>query len=55
MRRKRDMVKIEFRCDKCGKPQPRNEAESNANWSVYPANVQCECGGTFRMVVGGDE
>ena len=27
--------KIEFKCDKCGKPQPKNEKQSNQNWNVY--------------------
>lgn len=40
---------IEFKCDKCGKPQPKNEKESNENWNVYDCNVVCECGGKFRM------
>ena len=52
MRRKREMVEIAFLCDQCGKPQPKDEEKSNANWSVYPAGAKCECGGTFRMVVG---
>lgn len=41
--------KIEFKCNKCGKPQPKNEKESNHNWNVYDQNQKCECGGTFKM------
>ena len=41
--------KIEFKCDKCGKPQPKNEKQSNHNWNVYDCNQKCECGGTFKM------
>ncbi len=44
---------IEFKCDKCGKPQPKNEAKSNHNWNVYEHNQKCECGGTFKMCFNG--
>ena len=41
--------RIEFKCDKCGKLQPKNEKKSNHNWNVYDSNQKCECGGTFKM------
>lgn len=45
--------KIEFKCEKCGKPQPKNEKELNNNWNVYDCNQKCECGGKFAMYVDG--
>lgn len=27
-------LKIESKCEKCGKPQPKDESKSNENWSV---------------------
>ena len=44
---------IEFRCEKCGKPQPKNEEQSNENWNVYDCNQKCECGGKFCMFIDG--
>ena len=41
--------KTEFKCNKCGKPQPKNEKESKHNWNVYDQNQKCECGETFKM------
>ena len=43
------MPKIEFKCDKCGKPQPKNKEKSNHNWNAYDCNQKCECGGMFKM------
>ncbi len=40
---------IEFRCDKCGAYQPKNEEKSNGNWNVYDSHQKCACGGTFVM------
>ena len=37
---------LRFICDKCGKEQKHDEAQSNKNWEVFP-NVPCECGGKF--------
>lgn len=33
--------KIEMKCEKCGKPQPKDDKQSNENWSVFDciANV----------------
>lgn len=42
-------TKIEFKCSKCGKPQPKDEKQSNENWEVYACNQKCECGGKFTM------
>jgi hypothetical protein len=44
---------IEFKCDRCGKPQPKNETASSKNWNVYDSNQKCECGGTFKMCFNG--
>ena len=45
--------KIEFKCEKCGKPQPKDESKSNKNWVVFNCNETCECGGKFVMYVDG--
>lgn len=45
--------KMENRCDKCGKPQPKNKDKSNHNWSVFDCNAKCECGGNFVMFIDG--
>lgn len=47
--------KIEFKCEKCGKPQPRDEKKSNGNWDVFPCNQKCECGGKFVMYMNGQK
>ena len=44
---------IEFKCKKCGKPQPKNEEKSNENWKVYDSNKKCDCGGDFIMFMDG--
>jgi hypothetical protein len=49
--RKRKQIDIKFKCNKCGKDQPKDEEQSNENWSVYPADAKCECGGIFEVVV----
>lgn len=46
-------IKMEFKCDKCGKPQPKNKKESNKNWIVYDSNQMCECGGKFARYING--
>lgn len=46
-------IKMEFKCEKCGKSQPRNEKESNENWDVYDSNQKCECGGEFARFING--
>ena len=45
--KKRKGINIASVCNKCGKPQPKNEKQSNENWDVYDCNVKCECGGDF--------
>lgn len=47
--------KMEFKCENCGKPQPKNEKESNENWNVYDRNQKCECGGKFIMYLDGEK
>lgn len=47
--------KIEFKCENCGKPQPKNEYQSNKNWAVFDCNQKCECGGMFVMYVNGQK
>lgn len=46
-------VSIEMKCEKCGKPQKKNEKQSNENWSVFNTNETCECGGKFCMFIDG--
>lgn len=53
-----DMAKkiiFENKCDKCGKPQPKDESKSNGNWDVYKTNQTCECGGKFVTYVNGQK
>lgn len=45
--------KFERKCEKCGKPQPKNEKESNKNWDVFDSNAKCECGGNFVTYIDG--
>jgi len=49
--RKQTKIEIRFKCNQCGKDQPKDEKQSNQNWSVYPVDAKCECGGTFKIVV----
>lgn len=44
---------IEFKCDKCGKLQPKNNEKSNNNFDVFDCNQTCECGGKFCMYMNG--
>lgn len=46
---------FEVKCEKCGKPQPRNEERSNKNWAVYDCNQMCECGGKFVTYMNGQK
>ena len=43
-----------MKCNKCGKPQQRDEEKSNANWSAYNFNQKCDCGGEFVMFFDGE-
>ena len=45
---------IEFRCEKCGALQPRNESRSSENWNVFDCKQKCKCGGNFVMYFDGD-
>ena len=47
--------KIEFKCENCGKPQQKNEEQSNKNWSVFDCKQKCECGGKFAMYINGQK
>lgn len=47
--------KIEFKCNKCGKSQPKDKEKSNKNWSVMPYKQKCECGGAFSMFIDNKE
>lgn len=42
------------RCDKCGKKAPVDKKRSNKNWTAYPINQHCECGGVYRVKVQED-
>lgn len=48
-------AKMEMKCEKCGKPQPKNEKQSNKNWSVFDCNQICECDGKFVMYIDGQK
>ena len=50
-RKRKSLPEISFVCDVCGKPQPKDESRSTENWSVFPANTTCECGGKFMMTL----
>lgn len=45
--------KIAFKCEKCGKPQSKDEAKSNKKWAVFNCGETCECGGKFAMYIDG--
>lgn len=47
--------KIEFKCENCGKLQPKNDEKSNENWAVFDCKQQCECGGKFVMYMDGQK
>jgi hypothetical protein len=44
---------FEFKCNKCGKPQPKNEEKSNENWEVHDCNAKCDCGGKYVLFING--
>lgn len=50
---KKQALKMEFKCENCGKSQPKNNEKSNENWNVYDRNQKCECGGKFIAYVNG--
>ena len=43
--------KFELKCEKCGRPQPKDEKRSNKNFDVFNNNEKCECGGNFVMFI----
>ena len=47
--------KIEMKCEKCGKPQTKDDKQSNENWSVFDCKQTCECGGKFVMYIDGQK
>ena len=47
-------IKYEFKCNKCGKPQQKDEKQSSNNFDVFPCNAKCECGGTFQCYMDGN-
>ena len=40
-------MKIVRACKLCGKPQKKDEKQSNENWNAYAPKEKCECGGSF--------
>lgn len=50
-----DKVKMEMRCEKCGKPQPKDKERSNKSWSVFDTKAVCECGGKYCMYIDGQK
>ncbi len=51
----RKTPKFERKCEKCGKPQPKDERQSNHNWDVFDDNAKCECGGKFATYIDGQK
>ena len=51
MARRKAAWEIKFECSVCGKPQPKDDSRSSANWNVYDVGVKCPCGGDFGMVL----
>ena len=49
------MVEIEFKCNKCGKLQQKNDDSSNDNFDIFDCDKKCECGGIFSMFINGQE
>lgn len=47
--------KMEMKCEKCGKPQAKDENKSNKNWSVFDYKQSCQCGGKFVMYIDGQK
>lgn len=45
---------IEFKCEKCGKPQEKDKQKSNNNFSVFNTKEKCNCGGEFKMYMNGE-
>lgn len=48
-------VKMEMKCEKCGRPQKKDEKRSNENWSAYETKAVCECGRKYVMYVNGQK
>lgn len=46
--------KVEMKCERCGKPQPKDENKSNENWNVFDCKAVCSCGGKFQMFIDGE-
>lgn len=44
---------IEFKCEKCGKLQSRNEEQSSEYFDAFDCDQTCECGGRFCMYIDG--
>jgi len=49
MGKRKPQPKIKFVCKLCGKDAPKDEAQSNENWTVV--STTCPCGGTMKIVV----
>lgn len=45
--------KMEMKCEKCGKPQTKDESKSNENWNAFRTVQRCECGGKYKMYIDG--
>lgn len=45
--------KMEMKCEKCGKPQPKDDSKSNENWNAFRTGQRCECGGEYKMYIDG--
>lgn len=48
-------IKMKSKCEKCGKPQSKNEEQSNKNFDVFDCNHKCKCGGRFVMYMNGQK
>ena len=40
---------IKVVCEKCGREMPRDDKQSNKNWTVY--KEKCECGGRGKPII----
>ena len=50
-RERQPSLSVEFRCEVCEEIPPKNEKDSNANWSVYPTVCPSDGGRVTGRVV----
>lgn len=47
--------KIEMKCEKCGKPQGKDDKRSTENFDVFDCKQKCSCGGKYVMYIDGQK